>query len=243
MQSAAQPNVLPSGRTVASLEREIKFLVPSNRSRSLRAWLASVCRPDRAYPPALVCTTYYDTPGLSLLSEKIDSDYLKTKVRIRWYAALDGNPAGSPVFAEVKYRVGDRRDKLRVKIDADAVILSASPLHGSAWKTLLDRVRLEAPMVPARLEPILSLRYARHRYFDPATVARLTVDEDITVTALNRSRLAGRVPVGLAIGVFEYKGANDDLPCHLAPAIRFGARRGSCSKYLICYQIASGLPI
>jgi VTC domain len=243
MQSAAQPNVFPSGRTVASLEREIKFLVPAARSVSLRAWLASVCRPDRAYPPALVCTTYYDTPGLSLLGEKIDSDYLKTKVRVRWYAALDGNPAGSPVFAEVKYRVGNRRDKLRIKIDADPIAVSASPLHGPAWKMLLDRLRLEAPMVPARLEPILSLRYARHRYLDPATTGRLTVDEDIVVTALNQTRLAGRVPARVSIGVFEYKGPQDDLPRHLTPVIRFGARRGSCSKYLACYQTATGLLI
>ena len=35
-------------------------------------------RPDREYPPALVITTYCDTPRLELLDEKIDSDYLKT---------------------------------------------------------------------------------------------------------------------------------------------------------------------
>jgi hypothetical protein len=177
------------------------------------------------------------------LGEKIDSDYLKTKVRVRWYATLDGNPAGSPVFVEVKYRVGNRRDKLRIKMDADPTALSASPLHGPAWRVLLDRLRLEAPMVPVRLEPILSLRYARHRYADALTTGRLTFDEDIAVTALNQTRLAGRVPARLPIGVFEYKGPQDDLPRHLAPVIRFGARRGSCSKYLACYQTAAGLLI
>ena len=243
MRSATQPSVPRPTRTVASLEREIKFLVPAGRSRSLRSWLVGVSTPERAYPPALVCTTYFDTPGLSLLGEKINSDYLKTKVRVRWYASLDGNPAGSPVFAEVKYRVGARRDKARLKVDVDPVALSASPLHAPVWTALLNRLRVQEPLVPARLDPLLTLCYARYRYVDRVTAGRLTVDEHITVTALNPTRLTGRVPARLPDAVFEYKGALDDLPRHLAPATRFGARRGSYSKYLACYQLATGLQL
>jgi hypothetical protein len=241
MQSAALPSVVPPRRPVASLEREIKFLVPAGRSASLRAWLASVSRPEPRYPPALVCTTYFDTPDLSLLGEKIDSDYLKTKVRVRWYASLAGDPDGSPVFAEVKYRVGTRRDKLRVRIDADPSVLDATPLHSPIWVGLVDRLRAQAPAVPSRLQPILSLRYARYRYLDIATAARLTVDENITVTALNRTRVVGRVPAQLPVAVFECKGAHDDLPRHLGAVVRLGARRGSCSKFLACHQLATGL--
>ena len=241
MQHAAQQGVPPSSRTAASLEREIKFLVPEFRSASLRRWLDAVCTPERAYPPALVCTTYFDTPGLSLLGEKIDSDYLKTKVRIRWYASLDGDASGSPVFAEVKHRIGARRDKIRVALDVEAVRLAATPLHAPVWRSLVDRLRTTAPIVPARLDPILSLRYARYRYVDRVSGGRVTVDDGIAVTALNESRITGRVPARLPIAVLEYKGALDDLPRHLAPAIRFGARRASCSKYLACYRHATGL--
>jgi VTC domain-containing protein len=241
MPHAAQQGVPPSGRSAASLERELKFLVPEFRSGSLRLWLDAVCTPERAYPPALVCTTYFDTPGLSLLGEKIDSDYLKTKVRIRWYASLDGDASGSPVFTEVKYRIGGRRDKIRVALDVEAVRLAATPLHAPIWRSLVDRLRTKAPIVPARLDPILSLRYARYRYLDRVSGGRVTVDQGIAVTALNESRITGRVPARLPVAVLEYKGALDDLPRHLAPAIRFGARRGSCSKYLACYQHATGL--
>jgi hypothetical protein len=241
MPHAAQQGVPPSGRTAASLERELKFLVPEFRSRSLRFWLDAVCTPERAYPPALVCTTYFDTPGLSLLGEKIDSDYLKTKVRIRWYASLDGDASGSPVFAEVKYRIGGRRDKIRVALDVEAVRLAATPLHAPIWRSLVDRLRTKAPIVPARLDAILSLRYARYRYLDRVSGGRVTVDQGIAVTALNESRITGRVPARLPVAVLEYKGALDDLPRHLAPAIRFGARRRSCSKYLACYQHATRL--
>jgi hypothetical protein len=241
MQSVAPPRVPPSGRTVASLEHEIKCLVPVSRSASFRGWLASVTVPERAHPPGLVCTTYYDTPGLSLLGEKINSDYLKTKVRVRWYTTFDGRPDAGAVFAEVKYRVGNRRDKLRVRLDVDPPDLARQPLHTSHWSSLVEPLRAVAPMLPARLEPVVSLRYARYRYLDVASGARLSVDEDITVTALNETRIVGRVPARLPVGVFEYKGRPETLPPHLATAVRFGARRGSCSKYLACYQLATGL--
>jgi len=39
--------------------------------------------------------------------------------------------------------------------------------------------------------------------------------------------------------VFEYKGVGRDLPARLAPVTRFGARRGSMSKYLACYQLVT----
>jgi len=243
MDSVAPLYVPPSAPAVSALERELKFLVPATRSASLRAWLSAVCTPERAYPPALVCTTYFDTPGLSMLGEKIDSDYLKMKVRLRWYASLEGNPAGSAVFAEVKYRIGGRRDKQRVRLDTDATTLSAAPLHAPVWRALLERLRTHAPIVPARLDPILSLRYVRYRYLDRPSGGRATVDDDIRVTALNETRLTGRLPARLPIAVLEYKGGLDDLPRHLAPAIRFGARRGSCSKYLACYQLATGLAL
>jgi hypothetical protein len=223
------------------LEREIKYLVPSGRSSSLRAWLQRVCTPDPTHPPALVCTTYYDTPALSLLGEKIDSDYLKTKVRVRWYASLEGDASDSPVFAEVKDRVGAGRQKLRVKLDVDPDQLSRTPLHAPAWLRLLDPLRDQVPTIASRVEPVLSISYARYRYADALSSARLTIDENIVVTAVNRIRLVGRVLARLPIAVLEYKGAHDNLPAHLAAATRFDARRGSCSKYLACYQLATGL--
>lgn len=223
------------------LEREIKYLLPAGRSSSLRAWLRSITTPDRTYPPALVCTTYYDTPALSLLGEKIDSDYLKTKIRVRWYASLKGDSSGSPVFAEVKDRVGGARGKIRVKLDVDPVELSRTPLHAGTWLRLLDPLRAEAPTIASRLEPMLSITYARYRYKDELTAARLTIDENIAATAVNRTRLTGRVPARLPSAILEYKGARENLPSHLAAAVRFEARRGSCSKYLACYQLATGL--
>ncbi len=74
---------------------EIKFAVPASAAGSLRTWIGSVCRPDAAHPPARVTTVYFDTPSLAFLAEKIDSDYLKTKVRVRWYGPSDSRASRS----------------------------------------------------------------------------------------------------------------------------------------------------
>jgi hypothetical protein len=229
----------PRDRSIGSADHEIKFAVPASAADPLRAWVTGVCRPDAAHPPARVWTVYFDTPGLSLLSEKIDSDYLKTKVRVRWYGAIDGRD--SPVFAEVKQRVGIRRDKTRVELDVTPAELARLPLHEARWPALLATLRAAVPTLPARLAPVLCLSYTRHRFVDPAVPARLGIDSDIRVTEVNTMMIHGHVPVGLDHAVFAYKGRLFDLPPHLRPIVRFGARRQAFSKYLACYQAVSAL--
>lgn len=230
---------VPRDGSIGSADHEIKFAVPASAADPLRAWVASVCRPDAAHPPARVWTVYFDTPGLALLSEKINSDYFKTKVRVRWYGAVDGRQ--SPVFAEVKQRVGNRRDKTRVTLGVTAAELARWPLHEARWPALLATLRAAVPTLPARLMPVLCLTYMRHRFLDPAVAARVTVDSEIRATAVNAAMVTGHVPAALDQVVFEYKGHLFDLPAHLRPIVRFGARRQAFSKYLACYQAATGL--
>src|SRR5918993_5412475 len=90
-------------------ELELKYLMPGSRAAFVRRWLEGVVHPERAYPPALVVTTYYDTPSLDLLDEKINSDHLKTKVRVRWYAPLDGGPPAGPALVESQFPVSATR--------------------------------------------------------------------------------------------------------------------------------------
>jgi hypothetical protein len=181
-------------------------------------------------------TTYYDTPGLELLDEKIDSDYLKTKVRVRWYAPLDGAAPGGAAFVEAKSREGATRRKRRVRLDASPADLASLPLDSGRWRSLLSSLRAGDDDLPRDLAPVLRLAYARHRFVDRLG-ARVSVDTEIVVQAVNHARLHAPARLGaLAWAVFECKGRSANLPAHLAPIARFGARRSSFSKYLACYE-------
>lgn len=218
-----------------SLEHELKYLVPASAAAPLLAWLPAVCLRDAIYPPAAVHTVYYDTPGLTLLGDKVDSDYLKTKVRVRWYADLQGRP-GTAVFAELKLRIGNRRVKTRIALPVDGGDASRRPLHDPAWVDWVRPLAEASGGLPASLAPVLSLRYVRHRFGDPRTGARLTVDEAIAVERVNLHRLHGRATGRLPSAVVEYKGRHVDLPGHFSALLRFEARRSAFSKYLACWQ-------
>jgi hypothetical protein len=217
------------------LEHEIKYLVPASNAAALVAWTSSVCLRDGKYPPATVHTVYYDTPRLALLGEKIGSDFLKTKVRVRWYADRDGRP-GEALFAEAKFRVGSQRRKVRHRLPMHAAEAAGRPLHDSVWIQWLEPLRADAPQLPPALSPVLGVRYVRHRFVEAAHAGRVTIDEGIGLDRINASRLNGRIPGVFAHAVFEYKGRLPDPPAALLPVVRFGARRGSSSKYLACYQ-------
>jgi hypothetical protein len=101
---------------------------------------------------------------------------------------------------------------------------------------LLADLRGDVPGLPPDLAPVMRLAYARHRFVDPRG-ARISLDSDIGVQAVNPARLHAPARRGsLAYSILEYKGHGPQLPAHLAPMTRLGARRTSFSKYLACYE-------
>jgi VTC domain len=221
----------PRDRSIASLLHEIKYVLPAGAADSVGGWLGAVVRPEHAHPPAWVVSVYFDTPALSLLYEKVNSDYYKTKVRVRWYRAPGGG--ASAAFVEMKRRIGNRREKRRVPLGIGGDTLAGWPLDDPRWLLQLAPLRAEAPL-PAGLAPVLRLQYFRTRFVDAGASARLAVDQRITVAAVSPHLRA--LPAVLPDAVFEWKGPSVDLPAYLAPVTRFGARRRSFSKYLACVR-------
>jgi hypothetical protein len=216
---------------------EAKFIITAKRAGGVLRHLDRLCRPDPVYPEAVVTSIYFDTRGLHCVYEKLNSDYLKTKLRLRWYRLPDSPPApGDPVFAEAKFRIGNRRRKVR----------TPAPFEAS-W---LQNVRLETPrllsfsgfmqslgvVVRHALLPALMIEYRRRRYIDPLTGARLCVDTAIRVPRVNRMLLPRTLPGTLDTAVVELKGDFPDLPQHLYSITDLGCRRASWSKYGACYQ-------
>ena len=58
-------------------------LLPQARARTVLNWLRGRCVPDPKHPDGLINSIYYDSPDLSLLRAKVNSDFVKQKVRVR----------------------------------------------------------------------------------------------------------------------------------------------------------------
>jgi hypothetical protein len=212
------------------LERELKFVLPAARVDPVRRWLAILCRPDERYPDADVWTVYYDTPGLTSLDEKLNSDYLKTKIRVRWYAPPGGSAAG-PVFVEAKRRVGNRRDKVRVRLPMPAEELAGRALDDPAFQGLPARLAEQGVVLRADWQPMLALRYRRRRFVEPLSGARISLDSDIAAVRVNHRFLYARHLGPLPVAVLEVKGQAEELPGPLRALLPLGLRKQSMSKY------------
>lgn len=219
----------------ADLEHEVKFTATATRTPILLAWLAGSCLPEPPAPHGIVSSIYYDTDDLDLLDEKADSDYLKTKVRLRWYSDPGGHRPPGRAFLEMKQRVGGRRDKVRVATEFEGAWLANVSLDDPRLVPLPLRLRHAGVLLP-RLLPVLTVRYERYRFVEPASGVRISLDTAIGPAAVSR-RVTRRAPGGrLAVAVVEVKGQVTALPPTLHALERLGVRRGSFSKYWACYQ-------
>ena len=222
-------------QTVEDLERELKFVLPAGRAAAALAFLSTICAPDTEHPRAMVWTVYYDAPDGRSLGEKIDSDYLKMKLRVRWYGDEQDRPSG-PVFIEAKYRVGSRRDKVRVMLDATAGDVAALALDDARWARFPRALAPAGVLAGPEWRPVLRLRYERSRFIERFTRARVSLDRGIVAEAVNSRQLTSLNPGPLPVAVLEVKGREDALPRPLAPLLHLGARQGSLSKYAAVYD-------
>ena len=220
-------------------ERELKFALTGGRAIFARQWLEQFCRRDPEFPEAIVWTVYYDTPGLVSLAEKLNSDYLKRKMRVRWYSGLDG-PATGAVFIEAKFRVGNRRSKVRARLSVDAAELAEWDLRDRRWLRFPLYLQEHGVDASGLWRPVMLIRYRRDRFIEPVSGSRISLDSDIAAVKVNPS-FVSRVdysPLGGA--VLEVKGAQDELPVPLQPFLRLGARKASVSKLLAVYAHMTG---
>jgi len=209
------------------LGHETKFVIPAAAAAAARLLLRGVARPERPFAGGVVESIYFDDAELRSLGEKLASDYLKTKTRLRWY---DG---GGAVYLESKQRFGSRRRKLRAKVDLDPEALSRHGLAAAAGAPLARWAAALGVALPADLAPTLHLRYRRER-FVAAGGTRLCLDSAIEALAAPPALAARRGPARLADAVFEVKGSARELPRELAALDALGARRASFSKYSAC---------
>lgn len=222
-----------------ALTRELKFAFPRQLTPSITGWLRGRCLPDGDHPANSVTSIYFDSIRLDAFEEKLNSDYRKTKVRLRWYGDYVTSAPSGPVFLEVKRKEGVRREKIRRLFLEDAAEVDKIALHDSRLHAVNSMVRtLGAPGV-GPLFPIARICYRRLRLLDPVRRLRISIDTDIRGSEFNNTLLHGAGPVELADGVVEIKGAIAELPAILSQLTALGCRQESFSKFGICLLTAS----
>jgi hypothetical protein len=215
-------------------ERELKFTLPAGRAHIVRRRLENLCRRDPEFPAAFVWTIYYDTPALVSLAEKLNSDYLKRKIRVRWYSDLEGRVSG-PAFVEAKLRVGTRRSKERARLPFPAEELATWDLQDPRLLSFPLMLRDKGILGQDSWQPIMLIRYRRDRFIEPLSSSRVSLDSDISAVAVNRRFVSAADLSPLSTAVLEVKGASDELPTALRSVLPLGLHKRSFSKFLVVY--------
>lgn len=220
-------------------EHETKFILSNQLAPKLIAWLRDKCDLDPEYPTGKISSIYYDTRNWALLGEKINSDYTKTKVRLRWYSDfVTGKPLPKS-FLEVKFKIGSARRKLRLASELDVEWIVNTTLSDVAFLQIPRLMQGKGVSIPGTLYPAFQIDYTRVRFIDPLSGARLCVDYNIHAARSNKNMLNKMRTCSLHNAVFELKEKKGDLPDWLHQVSAFGCRKGSFSKFAACYQQAT----
>ena len=211
---------------------ERKFVAPADRAAIAEAILETTCFPDPDHPRGTVCSLYFDRPGVPALDEKNAGDFLKLKVRLRWYREDLGRPT-VPAWIEVKRRIGGGRLKDRRRVSLPAALLARDPWDADELVGLVARAAAEMTGGPgASLAPLIELSYERARHLCPFTGARVSLDTHIRAERFNPSLLAHLASPELGVAILEVKtqeGAGE-VPW-LGRMARAGFRKASFSKF------------
>lgn len=219
-------------------EFELKYTFPNQVAPSLGSWLALACKIDDQYPESRVQSVYFETQNHDSYNEKANSDFFKTKFRVRWYESVSQiapNDNGEIVlFLEKKMKVGSKRLKNRWTVKAcghDVQTASLSSAYHDQWHEIFSEK--EGEVIP-HFHPFIQISYRRKRFVDSFTGARLSLDYDIRIEKSNEMLLPPPVKGSLPTAVFEVKGNSDTPPESLHFLTNNYVRKANFSKYETC---------
>lgn len=217
-------------------ENEIKYTIQNAKSRQVVQWLTYKCNRVREFSKQTVSSIYYDTWGWKSLNEKINGDYLKKKVRLRWYSDLAYRRHDPSSFAEAKFRIGTKRHKVRVPTPHHGEWITNTALSHPTFLEIPALLTANGVMLGNRYFPVYQISYKRVRFQEPLTKTTVCFDYDICASRTNALMLPHSRPFVLPTAVLEIKGALDEMPALLKPLVEMGCKKESFSKYYACYE-------
>ena len=227
------PHLLPS--LEPNLVNERKFVGDILDLPFVSSLLDARLVPDREHDANHVNSVYFDTPGLRAWREKANGDNLKRKVRARWYGRPEELRAPeTPVFLELKGRIGSARRKARVEVAVPTEQLRDAALDDPAWNDLFTHHAEElGEPVGTDWAPVCRIEYDRLRYDDPESGSRVSVDWNLEAVP-NPTLFPWAAPVALDALVCEFKNRGGSPPRWSEALYRAGLRLRSFSKYGEC---------
>lgn len=212
---------------------ETKYIYSNAHALKVKSWLEKNFPADPEFPEAIISSIYFDTPDMEFLQEKLNSDHVKSKFRIRWYEDPVLKTKSDVCFLEFKHKVGERRFKRRIKTQN---IFSELPLESSQFFSPLTELRAYQGRLFDHMFPSFIVSYTRKRFILPQSNMRLCIDYNINVPKTNL-RLLGRSSKKkyLSECVFELKGPSAVLPKELFHLEHLGAKKNAFSKYERCF--------
>jgi len=219
-----------------SIENEIKYTISNSRCRQVIKWLTCRCKAEAQFNAETVSSIYYDTWGWKSLNEKINSDYLKTKVRFRWYSDITYQLHHTPSFAEAKFRIGTQRRKIRIPTPHSGEWIAGTALSHPMFLRIPVFLETNGVTLGDKYFPVYQVSYKRVRFKEPLTGTKISFDYDIWAPRVNPFMLPNSHPFTLRKAVLELKGAINEMPAFLYPLVDMGCRKESFSKYNACFQ-------
>ena len=157
------------------------------------------------HPSDYVNSVYYDTPNLALLDQKLNSEYQKNKLRLRWYGLPDASEKKVSAYLEIKQKMGVQRSKTRKRIDVPGdLLVPCREAFGELMAFAHEVCDLGWTPIGA-LFPMIVIRYHRQRFTEPVSNARISLDSAIRFTRVNGLFFPETPPRMLRHGVLEIK--------------------------------------
>jgi hypothetical protein len=234
--------------TLQASRYELKYVVDESQARYLRALIRGYTVADEHMKPDStvgyqVNSLYLDSSALDLCRQTVHGHKNRFKLRLRFYGD------DSPIFAEVKQRVGDviRKQRAVVRREAEEWLLKGG-IDACQEVACRDARSVDALRHFARLRDMMGavpqayVSYLREAYMSPGSNdLRITFDRRIvgcryrTGEGLRLPPRAAPVPTGGV--VFEIKFTNT-FPRWLNSVVRtLHLRRSSYPKYVECIRV------
>lgn len=221
-------------------ESELKFCCENYDVVGVLNSLQRLCRQDGQYSVNIVNSVYFDTHDWLFAMEKASSDYLKTKVRVRWYQSVTSKEM-SNCFLELKNKIGSKRHKVRLPlaINGGDIIqhLSSSVVTGAVSRLVAEHM---PELAGLDLLPRIKVSYHRQRFIDPLSSTRVALDTKITGYGVVSSSAYEAYKVSLGRSVIEVKGHAEELPTTLRYMQAANFKKAAFSKYYECFQLLTG---